>query len=163
MATKSCHRVVQRKICNYLERNAIRWNIPDGTHGLRKIPLLWRRCAGVCLESSPQHITTVADDVTLYLNDAAQEQLKTKLEEEAKNKQFEQANKEFCDQFMEDIEERNKAIKDKDKAAEAKRNQGNIFYKKKKYAEALDLYMESLKIRPYDVKTVLNIAQVSLK
>ena len=117
----------------------------------------------MCLESSPQHITTVADDITLYLNDAAQEQLKTKLEEEAKNKQFEQANKEFCDQFMEDIEVRNKAIKDKDKAAEAKRNQGNIFYKKKKYAEALDLYMESLKIRPYDVKTVLNIAQVSLK
>jgi len=110
------------------------------------------------LEYSRWDSWTPQDPATLE-----EEQLKTKLEEEAKNKQFEQANKEFCDQFMEDIEERNKAIKDKDKAAEAKRNQGNVFYKKKKYAEALDLYMESLKIRPYDVKTVLNIAQVSLK
>ena len=41
-------------------------------------------------------------------------------------------------------------------------NTGNILFKKKKYSDALDVYMSALKVLPYDSKTLLNIAQVHL-
>jgi hypothetical protein len=37
---------------------------------------------------------------------------------------------------------------------------GNQFFKKKDYSTALVQYMDSLKVLPYDSKTLLNIAQV---
>ena len=39
---------------------------------------------------------------------------------------------------------------------------GNILFRKKKYSDALDVYMSALKVLPYDSKTLLNIAQVHL-
>lgn len=45
-------------------------------------------------------------------------------------------------------------------AATAARLKGNRFYKGKRWEKALDLYMTSLKARPYAVNTLANIAQV---
>ncbi len=48
----------------------------------------------------------------------------------------------------------------KDSEATAARLKGNRFYKAKRWDKALELYMNSLKARPYAVKTLANVAQV---
>ncbi len=70
-------------------------------------------------------------------------------EESKKNKEFESNNKEFCDNFMEDMNKRNKAIEEKKESAELIRNKGNKLFKRKDFDGALREYMESLKLQPY--------------
>lgn len=48
----------------------------------------------------------------------------------------------------------------KDSEATAARLKGNRFYKAKRWEKALELYMTSLKARPYAVNTLANVAQV---
>lgn len=48
----------------------------------------------------------------------------------------------------------------KDSEATAARLKGNRFYKAKRWEKALELYMASLKARPYAVNTLANVAQV---
>ena len=48
----------------------------------------------------------------------------------------------------------------KESAATAARLKGNRFYKAKRWEEALELYMTSLKAKPYAVNTLANVAQV---
>lgn len=61
------------------------------------------------------------------------------------------------------MENRNKALQKKTSSADAERLKGNRYFKAKKFQEALEHYVESLKIMPYDKKTLLNIAQVHIK
>lgn len=48
----------------------------------------------------------------------------------------------------------------KDSEATTARLKGNRFYKAKRWEKALELYMTSLKARPYAVNTLANVAQV---
>ena len=48
----------------------------------------------------------------------------------------------------------------KDSEATAARLRGNRFYRAKRWEEALQRYMASLKARPYAVNTLANVAQV---
>jgi tetratricopeptide (TPR) repeat protein len=85
-------------------------------------------------------------------------------EERKKNEEFEKNNPEFCEQFIGDMKERNKSIQKKKEEAEILRNKGNRHFKRKEYSpQALDAYMESLKVLPYEAKTLTNIAQVHIK
>lgn len=85
-------------------------------------------------------------------------------EERVKNEAFEKSNPDFCTQFMDDLEERNKASEKKKQNATALRLKGNKFFKQKLYEDALRSYMEALKLCPYDDVAVLtNIAQVFIK
>jgi hypothetical protein len=45
-------------------------------------------------------------------------------------------------------------------SADVARLKGNRFFKKGDYPQALSQYMESLKVMPYDLKTLMNVAQV---
>ncbi len=80
--------------------------------------------------------------------------------EEAKNKEFEALNPSFCGQFLEDMTERQKAVQKKTDSADMNRLKGNNLYKARQYDRALELYMEALKLAPFDTKTLTNIAQV---
>lgn len=85
-------------------------------------------------------------------------------EERKKNEEFEKNNPEFCEQFIGDMKERNKSMQKKRDEAEVLRNKGNRHFKRKEYSpQALDAYMESLKVLPYETKTLTNIAQVHIK
>ncbi len=84
-------------------------------------------------------------------------------EEEKKNAEFEKNNSEFCNNFIADQEKRTKSIEEKKENAFILRDKGNKRFKRKEYDLALDLYMESLKLQPYDVKTLTNIAQIYIK
>ena len=79
------------------------------------------------------------------------------------NAQFEKNNSEFCDNFIKDQKVREKSNAKKDDTAGAKRLKGNRYFKARKFDEALKLYKESLKVRPYEKSTLLNVAQVYLK
>ena len=84
-------------------------------------------------------------------------------ENDKKNAEFERNNPDFCNQYKEDIENRTKAVKKKAETAESARLKGNNLFKKKMLEEALNMYIESLKLLPYDVKTLTNIAQVHIQ
>ena len=101
---------------------------------------------------------TPRDPATLE-EEAAVEKEKTDKE----NAVFEKNNKEFCDNFMADMEVREKSKQKKDDTAAATRLKGNRYFKAKKYDDALKLYRESLGVRPYEKTTLLNVAQVFLK
>ncbi|KAH8043433.1 hypothetical protein JL721_13138 [Aureococcus anophagefferens] len=101
---------------------------------------------------------TPKDPATLE-EEAAVEKEKTDKE----NAVFEKNNKEFCDNFMADMEVREKSKQKKDDTATATRLKGNRYFKAKKYDDALRLYRESLGVRPYEKTTLLNVAQVFLK
>lgn len=49
----------------------------------------------------------------------------------------------------------------KDSEATAARLKGNRFYRAKRWEKALELYMSSLRARPYTVNTLANVAQVN--
>lgn len=83
-----------------------------------------------------------------------------RLVEEAKNKEFEKNNAEFCNQFLTDMNERKKVTEKKQGSADISRLKGNRYFKAKAWAKALDSYMEALRESPFDAKTVNNIAQV---
>ena len=98
------------------------------------------------------------DEVTLQEKEDEERRL-----EEAKNKEFEKNNPEFCNQFIDDMEKRQESIQKKNESAEKARLKGNNFFKRKDYHRALEFYMESLRDLPYDTKTLTNIGQAYIK
>ena len=127
----------------------------DGKNGFQMIQLLQKRYKNILI--------IIIIYLRLYIIDIYYEkqiQLKKEAEDKIKNEEFENANKEFCTNFISDLEEREKKMKIKENNAEVLRLKGNNLYKKKLYSDALVQYMEALKIRPYDNKILLNIAQV---
>ncbi|OQR95539.1 hypothetical protein THRCLA_07780 [Thraustotheca clavata] len=85
------------------------------------------------------------------------------LVEKMKNEQFEKANPEFCSQFIEDLEQRQKSTREKARQAEKLKKLGNSFYSKKKYANANEKYIAALVEAPHDVFILTNIAQTYLR
>lgn len=87
------------------------------------------------------------------------EQAELQAEKEAKeNAEFEKNNPDFCGEFRADQLKRAAAAKDKESGANVLRLKGNRFFKAKKYSEAIEKYMASLKVQPYTVNTLNNIA-----
>lgn len=82
-------------------------------------------------------------------------------EEKVKNAEFEANNAEFCANFKKDMNDRTKAMEKKTENSDICRLKGNRCFKMKDFAGAFDHYMESLKIMPYDKKTLMNVAQVT--
>ena len=93
----------------------------------------------------------------------AEREEQEKLEEAKKNEEFERNNPEFCKQHMDDMKERSKQIAKKQESADVSRLKGNRFYKQKDYETALTYYTDSLKVLPYNISTLMNIAQVKIK
>jgi tetratricopeptide (TPR) repeat protein len=98
---------------------------------------------------------TPTDEVSLA--EAAEIQQR---EEDARNKEFEKNNSEFCTQFVSDMENRKKVTEKKQESADISRLKGNRYFKTRAYDKALEYYMDALKDCPFDAKTVNNIAQV---
>lgn len=93
-----------------------------------------------------------------------EEATKKKEEEDRQNKLFEENNKEFCSQYLSDMEERKKQSEKKQQTANALKLKGNRYFKAKKYEEALGQYMEALKVSPYEgTAIVTNIAQAQIQ
>ncbi len=78
-----------------------------------------------------------------------------KKEEAAKNEAFEKANPEFCQQHMDDLKERQKAVKKKQESSDISRLKGNRFFKQKDYDTALTYYTDALKVQFLNVVFVL--------
>ncbi|KAF4030919.1 hypothetical protein GN244_ATG17267 [Phytophthora infestans] len=83
--------------------------------------------------------------------------------EKLRNREFEDINPEFCNQFKKDMEERQRSQEEKARTAERLRQKGNHFYKKKQYPDAIKTYMEALKASPFNVAVLANIAQCYLR
>ena len=93
-----------------------------------------------------------------------EERLKKEEEEDkVRNSEFEKANPDFCEGVLKDVANRNKKKKEETENANIRRLKGNNFYKLKDYSTALVQYFDALKIQPYDVKTLCNIAQTHIK
>jgi tetratricopeptide (TPR) repeat protein len=84
-------------------------------------------------------------------------------EEKKQNDVFEKSNPDFCKEFLADQAKREEALKKKETSADVARLKGNRYYQRKDFEPALTHYMEALKLCPYDVKTLTNIAQVHIK
>jgi hypothetical protein len=93
---------------------------------------------------------------------AEQAEVKEK-EDKVRNKEFEKNNEEFCTNFITDMEDRKKNTAKKQESADILRIKGNNCFKAKKFERSLELYMDALKVTPYDVKILINIAQASIK
>ncbi|KAG6965108.1 hypothetical protein JG687_00005593 [Phytophthora cactorum] len=94
--------------------------------------------------------------------------LQEKAEREAeldklRNREFENTNPEFCNQFKKDMEERQRSQEEKARTAERLKQKGNRFYKKKQYEEAIQSYMEALTASPFNVAVLANTAQCYLR
>jgi tetratricopeptide (TPR) repeat protein len=87
--------------------------------------------------------------------------MKQKEEEDKQNKLFEENNKEFCSQFLDDMNARKQQTEKKQQTAMTLKLKGNKYFKARKFLEALEQYMEALKLAPFDGTAILtNIAQV---
>lgn len=86
-----------------------------------------------------------------------------RLEEAKRNDEFERNNPEFCKSHMDDMKERNRKKAKKEESSNISRLKGNRFFKQKDYSTALTYYTDALKVLPYDLSTLMNIAQVKIK
>ncbi|CAN0534722.1 unnamed protein product, partial [Ectocarpus sp. 12 AP-2014] len=86
-------------------------------------------------------------------------------EDRKRSTEFEENNPQFCKEMVDDMKTRSEArpVEKKDSEATAARLKGNRFYKAKRWEKALELYMTSLKARPYAVNTLANVAQTLIK
>ena len=64
---------------------------------------------------------------------------------------------------MDDMKERNRKKAKKEESSNISRLKGNRFFKQKDYSTALTYYADALKVLPYDLSTLMNIAQVKIK
>ncbi|KAJ0404370.1 hypothetical protein P43SY_001490 [Pythium insidiosum] len=80
-----------------------------------------------------------------------------------RNEEFEKNNPEFCQQFREDLEKRQKSQRDRERAAEKLKECGNRCYKKRDYEAAIKAYMNALEKAPFNVAVLTNIAQCYLR
>eukprot|EP00814_Leptocylindrus_danicus_P000453 CAMPEP_0116015884 /NCGR_PEP_ID=MMETSP0321-20121206/7123_1 /TAXON_ID=163516 /ORGANISM="Leptocylindrus danicus var. danicus, Strain B650" /LENGTH=965 /DNA_ID=CAMNT_0003485781 /DNA_START=320 /DNA_END=3217 /DNA_ORIENTATION=- len=79
-------------------------------------------------------------------------------QEEARNKIFEENNGEFCAQFIKDAEKRKENQEKKNRSAIRSRLNGNTYYGKKKYSDALQCYVDAKKVTPYATNVLMNMA-----
>ena len=93
----------------------------------------------------------------------AEREEKDREETRKENEAFEKRNAEFCESWKEDMKRRETMNEKKQASALEARMKGNVLFKKKKYDEALETYKESLKSKPYEAPTLLNMAQVYLR
>ncbi|CAM9202783.1 unnamed protein product, partial [Phaeothamnion confervicola] len=85
-------------------------------------------------------------------------------EEEARRmSEFEQNNPAFCREFVEDSSRRREAREKRVASGDALRRRGNRLFQGRCYAEALKLYVDSLREAPHSIATLSNMAQVHLK
>ena len=61
------------------------------------------------------------------------------------------------------MEERNRSNRSKKSKGEKERKRGNKYFAKGKYPKAMEAYFESLKNLPHDIRTLNNMALVSLR
>ncbi|OQR98426.1 hypothetical protein ACHHYP_08588 [Achlya hypogyna] len=85
------------------------------------------------------------------------------LTEKMKNDAFEKSNPEFCAQFQEDLEKRQRSTREKARQAERLRRAANSCYARKQYAAAVDKYMAALADAPHDPVILTNLAQTFLR
>ena len=83
--------------------------------------------------------------------------------EAKQNAEFEKNNPDFCNEFKADQRKRLEKQANTAENANVLRLKGNRLFKAKRYGEALDRYMGSLKEEPYAVNTLSNVAMVHLK
>ncbi|ETP49604.1 hypothetical protein F442_04900 [Phytophthora nicotianae P10297] len=83
--------------------------------------------------------------------------------EKLRNREFENNNPEFCNQFKKDMEERQRSQEEKARTADRLKQKGNRLYKKKQYQDAIRSYMEALTAAPFNVAVLANIAQCYLR
>lgn len=101
---------------------------------------------------------------TVYIPDdeatKEEETDKRKEVEKKQNEEFEKVNKEWCDEVKGDIKEREKYINEREEDAKSLRMKGNKLFKGQKYHEAMSKYSEALKIAPYNMYILTNMALV---
>ena len=83
--------------------------------------------------------------------------------EAAKDAEFEKLNPEFCQQFKDDLKKRDAAQAKRVADAVALKNKGNKCFVAKQYEDALRWYHKALKLQPFQVPFLTNIAQAHLK
>lgn len=88
----------------------------------------------------------------------AEEAEKAAQKEAQENALFEKNNPDFCGEFRADQQKRAAAAEEKKSGANVLRLKGNRFFKAKRYSEAIEKYMASLKVQPYAVNTLTNIS-----
>ena len=86
-----------------------------------------------------------------------------RLQEEAKNRAFEAANPDFCQDVMKDMEGRREAAAKKKRDAERLRRKGNAHYAARRDGEALACYRSGLKLQPFDTRLLANAAQACIR
>jgi tetratricopeptide (TPR) repeat protein len=82
--------------------------------------------------------------------------------ERAQDEAFEKANPGFCAQFRSDAEKRALAEEQKKRKAEGIKEKGNAAFKVQDYRTALNLYHDAIKISPFNVSALGNIAACQL-
>jgi tetratricopeptide (TPR) repeat protein len=88
---------------------------------------------------------------------------KVDAEDAKKNALFEANNPEFCNNFKEDQEKREKSKLRKETDAERARQKGNKYFKRKDFKSALKMYLEALELMPHVVAILTNIVQAHIK
>lgn len=111
--------------------------------------------------------------------------------EKQRNKEFEASNPDFCTQFKEDLEKRQRTKHEKERIAESEfstwaalyrsvdpwatannvvclsmtecKQQGNQSYKRRQYKTAIHSYMQALDKSPFNVAVLTNLAQCHLR
>ncbi|CAN0064567.1 unnamed protein product, partial [Ectocarpus sp. 4 AP-2014] len=110
------------------------------------------------MEYSRWDTWTPTDPATLAEAEEREEE-----EDRKRTKEFEENNPQFCKEMVDDMKTRSEARLKKDSEATTARLKGNRFYKAKRWEKALELYMTSLRARPYAVNTLANVAQTLIK
>jgi tetratricopeptide (TPR) repeat protein len=98
------------------------------------------------------------DPVTLA-EKAEQEAMLSKM----RDTEFEKTNAEFCNNFKNDMEERQKSTLKKREDSEREKKFGNAYFKRKDFKQAMGHYMTALDLDNFKVPLLTNIAQVHLK
>ena len=88
---------------------------------------------------------------------------KVDAEDAKKNALFEANNPDFCNNFKEDMEKRQKTKLRRETDAERAKQKGNKYFKRKDFKSALKMYLEALELMPYIVPILTNIAQAHIK
>ncbi|TMW67279.1 hypothetical protein Poli38472_012395 [Pythium oligandrum] len=83
--------------------------------------------------------------------------------EKLRNQEFEKNNPEFCQQFQQDLEKRQRSQRTKERDADKSKQLGNRCYKRREYDMAIKHYMQALEHAPFNVAVLANLAQTYLR
>jgi hypothetical protein len=86
-----------------------------------------------------------------------------RIADEARDREFEANNKEFCDGVIENKKQRDKDAAKKVESADLSCKRGNEHFKHNRFDQALECYITALKTCLHDVNILSNIAQVHIK